>query len=59
MRFFYGFYPKDGSLNELIDKKAKELASRIVLRTHHNMKLESQGIETKNSMSLLKKYRLN
>lgn len=45
MRFFYGFYPKDGSLNKLIDKKAKELASRIVLRTHHNMKLESQGIE--------------
>jgi predicted DNA-binding mobile mystery protein A len=45
MRFFYGFYPKDGSLNKLIDKKAKELASRIVLRTHHNMKLESQSIE--------------
>ncbi len=47
MIFFYGFYPKDGSLNKLIDKKVKELASRIVLRTHHNMKLENQNIENR------------
>jgi predicted DNA-binding mobile mystery protein A len=45
MQFVYGFVPKDGTVAHLIDLKAKELAQKIVLRTHQNMQLENQGIE--------------
>ena len=43
MELVYGFVPKDGSLDALIDRKAKELATQIVLRTSNTMKLEDQG----------------
>jgi predicted DNA-binding mobile mystery protein A len=42
MELVYGFVPKDGSLDALIEKKALELASKIVLRTSNTMKLEDQ-----------------
>ena len=42
MQFVYGFVPNDGSLDALIEKKAKELATQIVLRTSNTMKLEDQ-----------------
>jgi len=42
MQLVYGFFPKDGSLDALIDRKAKELAREIVLRTSNTMKLEDQ-----------------
>ncbi len=42
MHLVYGFVPMDGSLEELIDRKAKELATQIVLRTNNTMKLEDQ-----------------
>ena len=42
MHLVYGFIPKDGSLDALIDRKAKELAKMIVLRTSNTMKLEDQ-----------------
>lgn len=42
MRLVYGFVPNDGSLEALIDRKAKELATQIVLRTSNTMKLEDQ-----------------
>jgi len=42
MQLVYGFVPVDGSLEELIDRKAKELATQIVLRTNNTMKLEDQ-----------------
>jgi predicted DNA-binding mobile mystery protein A len=42
MQFVYGFIPKDDSLEALIDRKAKELATQIVLRTSNTMKLENQ-----------------
>ncbi|WP_118950770.1 mobile mystery protein A [Taibaiella helva] len=42
MQLVYGFVPIDGSLEELIDRKAKELAMQIVMRTSNNMKLEDQ-----------------
>jgi predicted DNA-binding mobile mystery protein A len=42
MQLVYGFVPADGSLEELIDRKAKELAIQIVLRTNNTMKLEDQ-----------------
>ena len=42
MQLIYGFVPNDGSLEELIDRKAKELATQIVQRTSNSMKLEDQ-----------------
>src|ERR1700750_1877324 len=33
MQLVYGFIPKDGSLDALIERRAKELATKIVLRT--------------------------
>ena len=41
-RFVYGFIPKDGSLDKTIEKRAWEVASEIVMRTSHTMKLEDQ-----------------
>ena len=51
MQLVYGFVPKDGSIEKLIDRKAKELATRIVLRTSNTMKLEDQ----ENTQQRLKK----
>lgn len=42
MELVYAFVPKDGTLEALISRKAKELATRIVLRTSNTMKLEDQ-----------------
>jgi predicted DNA-binding mobile mystery protein A len=47
MELVYGFVPKDGSLDALIDRKAKELATQIVFRTSNTMKLEDQGNSNK------------
>ncbi|GFZ90594.1 hypothetical protein GCM10011531_22850 [Aquaticitalea lipolytica] len=44
MKFVYGFIPKDGTIEKLVDLKAEKLARKIVLRTNQNMKLEDQGI---------------
>jgi hypothetical protein len=43
MQLVYGFVPNDGSLDALIERKAKELAIQIVMRTSNNMNLEEQG----------------
>lgn len=42
MQLVYGFVPNDGSLEALIERKAKELATQIVMRTNNSMKLEDQ-----------------
>lgn len=42
MQLVYGFVSNDGSLEALIDRKAKELATQIVMRTNNSMKLEDQ-----------------
>lgn len=44
MQFVYGFVPKEGTIENLINLKAEKLARKIVLRTNQNMKLEDQGI---------------
>jgi len=44
MQFVYGFIPKDGTIQSLINLRAEKLAKKIVLRTNQNMKLEDQGI---------------
>lgn len=42
MQLVYGLVPNDGSLELLIERKAKELAIQIVMRTNNTMKLEDQ-----------------
>ena len=42
MQLVYGFVPNDGSLDALIERKATELAVKIVHRTSNTMKLEDQ-----------------
>lgn len=44
LKFVYGFVPIDGSIDNMVTKRAEELAERIVLRTNQNMQLEDQGI---------------
>ncbi|HRP56904.1 mobile mystery protein A [Agriterribacter sp.] len=43
MQLVYGFVPSDGSLDALIEKRATELATQIVMRTANTMKLEDQA----------------
>lgn len=43
MQLVYGFVPNDGSLDALIEKRANELATQIVMRTANTMKLEDQA----------------
>lgn len=42
MHLVYGFVPKDGSLDAWIERKARELATAIVMRASQTMKLEDQ-----------------
>lgn len=51
MKLVYGLVPNDGTLDALIEHKARELAIKIVTRTSNNMKLEDQ----ENSEERLKK----
>lgn len=43
MELVYGFVPKDGSIDALIERKAKVLATKIVSRTSNSMQLEDQA----------------
>jgi predicted DNA-binding mobile mystery protein A len=43
MQFVYGFIPNEGSLKAMIEKRAREIATEIVLRTNQNMALEDQA----------------
>jgi predicted DNA-binding mobile mystery protein A len=47
MKFVYGFIPRDGSLEKMLDKQAHTVARKIVLRTDNTMKLEDQGVGEK------------
>lgn len=42
MRLVYGLVPLDGSLEQLIERKAAKMAAEIVMRTSATMKLEDQ-----------------
>ena len=44
LKFVYALVPKNGTIDNLIETKAENLARKIVLRTNQNMKLEDQGI---------------
>ena len=43
MKFVYAIVPKNGSLDEMIEKRALEIAKVIVQRTSNTMKLEDQA----------------
>ena len=43
MKLVYGLVPNDGTMDALIERKARELATKIVNRTSTTMKLEDQG----------------
>lgn len=43
MELVYGLVPKDGTLEQLVERKSRALAEKIVQRTHHTMQLEDQG----------------
>ena len=47
MTFVYGFVPNSGSLEKLVERKARQLAEKIVFRTNQNMLLENQGNDKK------------
>jgi len=42
MQLVYGFIPVEGSLDNMIEEKANQIAKEIVLRTSHSMMLEDQ-----------------
>ncbi|MCH5716217.1 helix-turn-helix domain-containing protein [Niabella hibiscisoli] len=42
MKLVYGFIPKEGSLEQMIEIRARELAQKIVMRTSTTMILEDQ-----------------
>jgi predicted DNA-binding mobile mystery protein A len=46
MQLVYGFIPHAGSLDALIEKRAMELATQIVLRSANTMQLEDQANST-------------
>ena len=43
MQFVYGFFPNATSLDALIEQRATELATQIVMRTAQTMSLEDQA----------------
>ena len=51
MKLIYGFIPSEESLEKMIEKRAREIATEIVMRTSVSMKLEDQ----ENSKARLRK----
>lgn len=54
MKFVYGFVPNAGSLKKHIEKRAKELATDIVMQTSGNMSLENQKVDEKRLRNAIK-----
>jgi hypothetical protein len=50
----YGFAPKNGTVQQLVDEKAQQLATKIIMRTHKNMELENQAISDAQLKSAIK-----
>ncbi len=51
MKFVYGFIPQSYSIEEMVEKRAIEIAKDIVMRTSYTMQLEDQ----ENSQARLEK----
>jgi predicted DNA-binding mobile mystery protein A len=54
MELVYGFVPKDGSLEALLERKSMEAATTIVMRTSQSMKLENQEISEKRKVQAIR-----
>jgi predicted DNA-binding mobile mystery protein A len=54
MEVEYVLRPKDGTLQQLIDRKATELATQIVLRTSQSMSLEDQAVSKQRIQEAIK-----
>ncbi|MDP3393047.1 mobile mystery protein A [Sediminibacterium sp.] len=54
MRFVYGFVPNAGSLEQMIETRALEIATKIVHRTSTTMKLENQANSNKRIENAIK-----
>jgi predicted DNA-binding mobile mystery protein A len=54
MRFVYGFVPNAGSLEQMIETRALEIATKIVHRTSTTMKLEDQANSNKRIENAIK-----
>jgi predicted DNA-binding mobile mystery protein A len=54
MQLVYGFLPNDGSLDALIERRARELATKIVMRTANTMELEDQANSKKRIETAIK-----
>ncbi len=54
LKFIYGFIPKEKSLDQMIEKRAAELATEIVMRTSINMCLEDQKNSDKRLQNAIK-----
>jgi predicted DNA-binding mobile mystery protein A len=54
MQLVYGFLPNDGSLDALIKRRARELATKIVMRTANTMELEDQANSKKRIETAIK-----
>lgn len=44
-RLVYGFVPRDGSFDTMLEKQALSVARKIVMRTDNTMKLEDQQVK--------------
>lgn len=44
MQLVYGFIPKEDTLKKTVEKRARQIATRIVKRTSHTMQLEDQAV---------------
>ncbi len=47
MKLVYGFIPREGSLEKMLEKQAYAVARKIVMRTDNTMRLEDQGVGAK------------
>ncbi len=58
MDLVYALVPKDGSLDAMIDRKATELATKIVSRTSASMRLEDQENSEQRIQKAIKERKL-
>lgn len=42
LQFVYGFFPRESSLKQIVEKRAEHVAREIVMRSSHSMALEDQ-----------------
>jgi len=54
LKFVYGFVPNAGSLEQMIENRALEIATKIVERTSTTMKLEDQANSKKRIENAIK-----